>query len=145
MVKDRVVLCAGCLNRFESMKTVMYRKKRCCTDAECYKIIDKKVATSNYKKQQRKIAKGKYRNGVPIELKGIIHERDDYTCQNCRVRVEQYKMQVHHIKPVSEGGDDDLSNLILLCKTCHSEVHKEGYENYYDRFTDYTKSLGKIQ
>lgn len=33
--------------------------------------------------------------------------------------------QVHHIKPLSEGGTNDESNLMALCKSCHSRIHAE--------------------
>ena len=31
--------------------------------------------------------------------------------------------EVHHKKPLSEGGTHDRSNLISLCKSCHSTIH----------------------
>lgn len=30
--------------------------------------------------------------------------------------------QIHHIKPVSEGGTNALKNLIYLCANCHSKI-----------------------
>ena len=33
--------------------------------------------------------------------------------------------EVHHKKPLSEGGTHDRSNLIALCKSCHSRIHAE--------------------
>lgn len=64
--------------------------------------------------------------------------RDDYKCQSCGISEEQYKeqtgqeLEVHHKKPVrefyhEEGNADfeamnQLSNLITLCKSCHSRI-----------------------
>ena len=31
--------------------------------------------------------------------------------------------EIHHKKPLSEGGTHDRSNLIALCKSCHSTIH----------------------
>ncbi len=31
--------------------------------------------------------------------------------------------EIHHKKPLSEGGTHDRSNLIALCKSCHSQIH----------------------
>lgn len=31
--------------------------------------------------------------------------------------------QIHHIVPVSEGGDENSKNLILLCPNHHLEAH----------------------
>lgn len=33
-------------------------------------------------------------------------------------------LEVHHIVPVSKGGDDTISNLVVLCSWCHVEAHK---------------------
>lgn len=35
---------------------------------------------------------------------------------------EQF-IEVHHIKPLNEGGEDELSNVICLCSHHHSQVH----------------------
>lgn len=46
-------------------------------------------------------------------------------CQMCGYRLEigtnVYYSEVHHIRPLNEGGDDDLSNMIVLCPTHHAE------------------------
>lgn len=33
--------------------------------------------------------------------------------------------EVHHKKPLSEGGTHERDNLIALCKSCHSRIHAE--------------------
>lgn len=33
--------------------------------------------------------------------------------------------EVHHIKPVSQGGTNDPSNLMSLCQSCHTKIHFE--------------------
>lgn len=60
--------------------------------------------------------------------------RDNFTCQDCG-KFLAYKnangvylpidtgAEVHHIKPVSEGGGDEPSNLITLCCDCHKKRH----------------------
>jgi 5-methylcytosine-specific restriction protein A len=30
--------------------------------------------------------------------------------------------EVHHIKPLSEGGTHDVNNLMALCSSCHSGI-----------------------
>ena len=65
-----------------------------------------------------------------------IMRRDNYTCQRCGTfhawinkngipcPTNDGELDVHHIIPVSEGGDDNPDNLITLCRDCHKEVHK---------------------
>ena len=31
--------------------------------------------------------------------------------------------EVHHIKPVSQGGTNSESNLMSLCRSCHNKIH----------------------
>lgn len=33
--------------------------------------------------------------------------------------------QVHHIIPLKEGGSNEWSNLMTLCRCCHSRLHAE--------------------
>ena len=79
-----------------------------------YERYDRDPATrKRYGKQWRKI-RGRYIKSHPycqicFETKGII------------TPVEE----VHHIKPLSEGGTNDFSNLMSLCKSCHSRIHAE--------------------
>lgn len=47
--------------------------------------------------------------------------RDGYTCQICGAK--HTRLEVHHIKYRSQGGTDDLDNLITLCESCHKKIH----------------------
>ena len=49
-------------------------------------------------------------------------DRDNYTCQICGAK--NTRLEVHHIKYRSQGGSDDLDNLITLCKDCHHKLHE---------------------
>ena len=31
--------------------------------------------------------------------------------------------EVHHIKPLADGGTSDVNNLMSLCKSCHARIH----------------------
>lgn len=48
--------------------------------------------------------------------------RDKYTCQHCGK--QHCLVEAHHIIPRSQGGSDDLENLITLCTDCHISLHK---------------------
>jgi hypothetical protein len=47
--------------------------------------------------------------------------RAGHRCSRCGATE---KLHVHHIKPVSRGGTDALSNLTVLCATCHRAEHR---------------------
>lgn len=33
--------------------------------------------------------------------------------------------EVHHIKPVLQGGGSEFSNLMSLCRSCHTKIHHD--------------------
>ena len=33
--------------------------------------------------------------------------------------------EVHHILPISKGGTHDEENLMSLCQSCHTRIHRE--------------------
>src|SRR5699024_11777457 len=39
--------------------------------------------------------------------------------------------QVHHIKPLAEGGDHSEANLMSLCHSCHSKIHAERGDRWH--------------
>ncbi|MFZ1934405.1 MAG: HNH endonuclease signature motif containing protein [Thermoguttaceae bacterium] len=45
-------------------------------------------------------------------------------CCICR-RFRPTKLQVHHIVERNEGGTDDEDNLIVICLSCHTDVHSK--------------------
>ena len=55
--------------------------------------------------------------------KAMVLNRDGYTCQCCKGKHKDNKLEVHHIVFRSQGGSDEESNLITLCHTCHSNLH----------------------
>ena len=55
--------------------------------------------------------------------KAMVLNRDDYTCQYCKGKRKDSKLEVHHIVFRSQGGSDEEGNLITLCHTCHKALH----------------------
>lgn len=55
--------------------------------------------------------------------KAFVLDRDSYTCQNCKGKTKDGRLEVHHIVFRSNGGSDEAENLMTLCKTCHDKVH----------------------
>jgi RRXRR protein/HNH endonuclease len=55
--------------------------------------------------------------------KAYVLARDNYTCQHCKGKLKDAKLECHHIIFRSNGGPDTPENLIVLCKTCHEDLH----------------------
>lgn len=57
-------------------------------------------------------------------IKAMVRARDGHTCQICKGKSGDKKLDVHHIIFRSNGGSDIAENLITLCHTCHIDLHK---------------------
>ena len=67
-----------------------------------------------------------YQKGINYgfeNTKAMFLNRDNYTCQYCKGKHKDSKLEVHHILFRSQGGSDEESNLITLCHTCHKDLH----------------------
>ena len=62
-----------------------------------------------------------------LSLADMVYIRDGGRCRVCRRFLNPYSRgsnlpadsERHHIKPICEGGSNDLDNLVLLCHFCH--------------------------
>ena len=67
-----------------------------------------------------------YQKGINYgfeNTKAMVLNRDNYTCQYCKGKHKDSKLEVHHIIFRSQGGSDEESNLITLCNSCHTNLH----------------------
>lgn len=67
-----------------------------------------------------------YQKGINYgfeNIKAMVLNRDNYTCQCCKGKHKDSKLEVHHIVFRSNGGSDEQDNLIILCHTCHKYLH----------------------
>lgn len=58
--------------------------------------------------------------------KHILIERNGDCCNECGQT--DIPLQVHHIIPVSKGGEDVIENMELLCYECHRKKHNHYFE-----------------
>lgn len=60
--------------------------------------------------------------GFPEPLKKKIRKRANFQCCWCKKPSDSYTIEIHHILPKSEGGDDSEDNAAPLCPNCHDMV-----------------------
>jgi 5-methylcytosine-specific restriction endonuclease McrA len=53
--------------------------------------------------------------------KAAMYRRDNWHCRCCN---RSDTLTPHHIVFQSQGGTDDLDNLVTLCVKCHDDVHE---------------------
>lgn len=108
------------------------KPKHPCSHPGCPNLTDRrfceeheKLANRNYDKYERdKAAKRKYgRAWKRIRDKYVSLHPFCEICYEHGILVETE--EVHHKKPLREGGTHDRENLIALCKSCHSRIHAE--------------------
>lgn len=58
-----------------------------------------------------------------LDARAEAFERDEYRCATCGTTET---LDVHHIVPQREGGTDNLDNLVVLCRKCHSKTSSYG-------------------
>ena len=67
-----------------------------------------------------------YQKGINYgfaNTKAYVLDRDNHTCQYCKGKSKDSKLEVHHIVFRRNNGSDEPENLICLCKTCHDQLH----------------------
>lgn len=60
------------------------------------------------------------RKSVGARVRFEVFKRDSFTCQYCGVKAPEVILEVDHIKPVADGGSNDLLNLVTSCRECNS-------------------------
>jgi len=53
-------------------------------------------------------------------VKRIKIVEQNNTCEKCNKRFTKGLLEIDHIFPISLGGSNDVDNLQILCKGCHS-------------------------
>ncbi len=98
-------------------------------EANLYCSDECKYTCSTFK--QRKTPKGfkksRKRECLP-EIRKMVLERDNYTCQYCHNKFDEKDLEAHHENPVacSPMGQADICDIKTACKWCHKDKHKEG-------------------
>ena len=59
------------------------------------------------------------RKPLSKKIRFEVFKRDEFTCQYCGGTPPKIILQVDHIHPVAEGGNNDIDNLITSCQPCN--------------------------
>jgi len=60
------------------------------------------------------------------EIRQHLLEEHGGICQNCGRWPDNFGLELHHIKFKSRGGQSNLENCVLICKSCHLTAHGIG-------------------
>ena len=107
------------------------------------RVYDKNPNTIEYWKKRE--YENAYHQIHSIKVRKL-YERQKGKCLHCKETLTLQEIQdgethVHHMKPVSLGGDNGYSNLRLIHTQCHRELHakysREEMSNLTDKRIDY--------
>lgn len=126
--------CEQCGKVFEITVRLLRKGRGRFCSLGCWHSFHKGKNHSNWKGDLTPFRQSIY---ISIEWKELYHkilEKFKYRCYLCDKNYSgrDKKMEVHHLKPLSEYWWMPFveSNLVLLCKDCHVWVH--GNENIYN-------------
>ena len=116
------------------------KPKRPCSYPGCPKLTDGRFCEEHAKLEAQRYEKYD-RNPETKRRYGRAWKRirDSYAaahplCELCLKEGRYVKTEeIHHIKPLSEGGTHARENLIALCKPCHARIHAERGDRWHNR------------
>lgn len=79
--------------------------------------------------------KGALPSAVYVQIREAMYERDGWRCFDCGRRGT---LTPHHIIPRSQGGGDELENLITLCLDDHNRMDGGKWKAASVRFLAWT-------
>ena len=59
------------------------------------------------------------RKPLSKKIRFEVFKRDKFTCQYCGRMAPEVVLHIDHIKPVAEGGGNDIMNLVTACSDCN--------------------------
>ena len=108
------------------------KPKRPCRFPGCPNLTDDvyceehaKVMEQHYEKFQRGYSPGKRYGRAWKRIRDrYVHKHP--LCEQC-LKAGRYVAveEVHHIIPLADGGTNEESNLMSLCRSCHEKIHHE--------------------
>lgn len=67
---------------------------------------------------------------IPDDVRGNVLRRDQHRCRQCGWSHAEWNpsdprhLELHHVKPHVEGGENAEENLKTLCTVCHDKTHR---------------------
>lgn len=116
----------------KEVESLPRKPKRPCSYPGCPNLTDGRFCEEHKREENKRYEK--YDRDPAVRRRyGRVWKRvrDAYVKEHpfCELCFEKKILvpveEVHHIKPLSEGGNHSKSNLISLCKSCHARIHAE--------------------
>lgn len=126
---NKALWMANNLDRYRK-KSKEWRQK----NAERHKFLNKRWRMKNPEKQRvimfnRNCATRGVRQAIEYGLIEDKMHKQSEKCVYCQVKLNN-EFHIDHKTPISRGGDNDPSNLQLLCQPCNSKKHAKTHAEF---------------
>ena len=81
------------------------------------------------------------RKRLSVQERKRIYEKLDGRCAYCGCEILLKEMQVDHMKPLANGGEDMESNMFPACRSCNHRKGTESLESFRDSVERFIKVL----
>lgn len=116
---DDDIFLAMLYSNIERVKYIQSELKRVMICVAIEKIYEKR---EKIKKNKRDELIKEYRNEISRNRENLINNHEN-KCDVCAMDYKQL-LEIHHILPLQQGGNNSLDNISCLCPNCHSILHK---------------------
>ena len=120
------------------------KPKRPCSFPGCPRLTDGRFCEEHAKAEARRYEKyqrdpeARKRYGKAWTFIRKAYASEHPFCEVCLSQGRYTPTEaVHHIKPLSQGGTHDISNLKAVCKACHARIHGEIGDRWSRKVKDY--------
>lgn len=64
------------------------------------------------------------------KIRRTLYEKQQGVCYYCKQTISPIHADLEHMTPVSRGGLDQTTNIVLSCYTCNKEKHSKTVDEY---------------
>ena len=138
---DSIMLSVALTLPWKKVKPMPKKPKRPCSYPGCPQLTDGRFCEEHAKDEAKRYEK--YDRDPAVRRRygrAWKRIRDTYVeqhpvCERCQADGRLVPTQeVHHKKPLSEGGTHSRDNLIALCKSCHAKIHAEHGDRWHNHW-----------
>ncbi|WP_269764888.1 HNH endonuclease signature motif containing protein [Burkholderia ubonensis] len=92
------------------------------------KIVLERAKEANGKPAKQKVERNDFARNPYVVRGAILRSAGKCEMPGCKCELFEKEdgstyLEVHHVTPLSEDGDDTLANAAALCPRCHRELH----------------------
>jgi 5-methylcytosine-specific restriction endonuclease McrA len=108
------------------------------TQRKCWRIMtEEELEELRARKKIKRTKSGKIkRKTYSPDVKKLLYIKADGKCELCGKKILLDDMTIDHVKPLSMGGEDDVSNLSCTCLPCNVFKGNILPENFLNRIND---------